>query len=134
MTDPAKIQVRFSDLDTMGHVNNAVYLSYFEYARIHYFRHLLGIDWDWNENGILLVKNIVEYKKPLLLNDQPEIYIYLAAIGTKSFEFSYELKVNDEIYTTGSSVMVSFDSKKGRTTEISPEMRAALEKLPQKTQ
>ena len=47
MEQPIKIQVRFSDLDTLGHVNNAVYLSYFEMARIAYFTPLLGENWDW---------------------------------------------------------------------------------------
>ena len=47
MIQPANIQVRFSDLDVLGHVNNTIYFSYFELARVHYFRELLGIDWDW---------------------------------------------------------------------------------------
>ena len=38
------IKVRFSDLDAMGHVNNAAYLSYLEEARFDYYNHVLGID------------------------------------------------------------------------------------------
>jgi acyl-CoA thioester hydrolase len=57
MIQPAKIQVRFADIDVMGHVNNAVYLSYFEMTRVHYFQELLGLTWDWKAHGVLLVRN-----------------------------------------------------------------------------
>ena len=42
MIEPVQIQIRFADIDAMGHVNNAVYLSYFEFTRVHYFSELLG--------------------------------------------------------------------------------------------
>ena len=68
MIAPAKIQVRFSDLDVLGHVNNTIYLSYFEMARVHYFKELLGEGWDWNKFGIVLAKNEVEYFKYIAIN------------------------------------------------------------------
>ena len=44
-------EIRFADIDAMGHVNNAVYFSYFEQARIHFFRQWIGLEWNWNEHG-----------------------------------------------------------------------------------
>ena len=126
---PVKIQVRFSDIDSMGHVNNSVYLSYFEYARIVYFTPLLGKDWDWKKYGIILKKNEIEYIKPVFLGQNPEIRIYLLNIGTKSFTLGYELTVNSEIYTTGSSVLVGFDSYENSTIELPARMREVLEEL-----
>ena len=38
---PFEVQVRFSDIDLLGHVNNVAYFNYFEMARIHYFHPLL---------------------------------------------------------------------------------------------
>ena len=64
--EPAIIQVRYADVDSMGHVNNAVYLSYFENARLHYFKHMLGSNWDWKRDGIILLKNEVQYIKSIL--------------------------------------------------------------------
>ena len=52
MISPATIQVRFADLDVMGHVNNSVYLSYFEMTRVHYFKELVGANWDWRNEGV----------------------------------------------------------------------------------
>jgi acyl-CoA thioester hydrolase len=124
-----KIQVRFSDIDVMGHVNNAVYLSYFEMARVIFFSELLGEQWDWKKDGVLLRKTEIEYIKPLLLHEQPEIFIYTNKIGNKSFELGYELKVLDEIRTTGSSVLVSFDSTKMITTELPQKLKEVLSTL-----
>ena len=97
MIEPAKIQVRFADLDVMGHVNNSVYLSYFEMARVHYFGHLLGYEWDWTKDGVVLVKNEVEYQKPILLKHRPKNTVSLEHIGSKSFTLSYEVFVENEI-------------------------------------
>ena len=126
---PAKIQVRYVDLDVLGHVNNSVYFSYFEMARVQYFGQVLGKDWDWETNGVILVKNWAEYIKPVFLADQPEITIYVDKIGSKSFDLSYELKVNDVLCTTGGSTMVAFDAKSAQTIEIPEEMRKFLEQL-----
>jgi len=127
--ESVKIQVRFADIDVMGHVNNAVYLSYFEMARVLIFSKLLGVDWDWNQYGVLLRKNEIEYLKPVTLNEQPIISLKTEKLGTKSFVLSYELKVNEEVRTTGSSVMVCFDASKNQTIEIPTKMREILDSL-----
>lgn len=132
MIEPVKIQVRFRDCDLLGHVNNAVYLSYFEQARMHYFEQLVGEDWNYNKQGILLVKNEIEYLKPILLNDSPEIFLYLEEIGTKSFTFSYEIIVDEEIRTKGLSKLVCFDPQKKKTVPVYSELRTAFNKLERK--
>lgn len=129
MISSVKIQVRFSDLDIMGHVNNSVYLSYFEYARVAYFDQLLGEKWNWNSYGMLLKKNEVVYHKSILLHDEPLITIYTSHIGTKSFVFDYEITVKGELYTTGSSLMICYDSVKNETIAIPEKLKSALETL-----
>lgn len=122
----AKIQVRFSDLDIMGHVNNSVYLSYFEYARVHYFGQLLGTDWNWKTDGVLLVRNEVEYLRPVLLNDIPEVTVYTEEIGTKSFTLRYEIHVNDTLTTKGLSVLVCYNAQTNQTIAVPEKMKEAL--------
>lgn len=129
MNTPYKLQVRFSDCDMMQHVNNAVYLNYFEEARIHYFRNMLGVDWDWKKNGILLRKNELEYLRPVLLHEPITIEVFLKHIGDKSFTLSYEVKVFDEIRTTGTSVLVCYDSINKASISIPARMKTALETL-----
>lgn len=127
--EPAKIQVRFADVDIMGHVNNAVYLSYFENARMHYFKYMLGSNWDWNKDGIILLKNEVEYQRPVLLNDEPIIKVSVISIGNKSFTLGYELFVNDQIYCKGLSILVGYNNEEHKSIPITPAMRKSLEDL-----
>ena len=129
MISPAKIQVRFADLDVMGHVNNSVYLSYFEMTRVHYFKQLVGANWDWRKEGVLLVRNEIDYLKPILLNDEPQVYMSLDKIGDKSISLLYEIKVNKEIYTKGKSILVCFNAVEGKTILVPKAMAEALEKL-----
>ena len=129
MIHPPEIQIRFVDIDVMGHVNNAVYLSYFEYTRVYYFEKLLGQNWDWGKNGILLIKNEVEYLKPILLNDKPQVEMFIGKIGNKSFTFHYEIRVNNVLYTRALSVMVSYNAIDKKTIQIPDEMKKSFSLL-----
>lgn len=129
MIQPVQIQVRFADLDMMGHVNNSVYLSYFEYARVQYFNEILGKYWDFNKFGCVVVKNEINYLKSILLNDTPVVTCFLEEIGSKSFTIGYEMKVNDVIVTTGRTVLVCFDIQSQKAIEVSQDWKDALDRL-----
>jgi acyl-CoA thioester hydrolase len=129
MISPAVIQVRFADLDVMGHVNNAVYLSYFEMTRVHYFKQLVGSNWDWRKEGVLLVRNEIDYLKPILLNDEPEVHMTLEKIGEKSISLLYEIKVNQEVCTKGKSILVCFNAEERKTIPVPKVMAEALKRL-----
>lgn len=129
MIQPLKIQIRFSDIDLMGHVNNAIYLNYFESARMHYIVQLLGTTWDWKKNGIILKTNEIEYIFPVFLEDKAEVRVHVAHLGIKSFTLTYELLVDGILKTKGKSVLVSFNFEKNQTQAIHPDFRTALEKL-----
>jgi acyl-CoA thioesterase FadM len=98
-------------------------------TRVHYFKALLGTEWDWKSFGVVLVKNEIEYKKPVLLHDSPEIEMFTEHIGDKSFTLGYHLKVNNEMCTFGRSVMVCFDANSNKTIPVPEEMRKGLSKL-----
>lgn len=123
---PFEIQVRFADIDMMGHVNNSVYLSYFEMTRVHYLEKLLGRKWDYTREGFLLARNEIDYIKPLFLHEQPKIYLRTENLGNKSFTFTYEILVDGELRTKGLSVMVAFDSQTKTTIAIPEKMREAF--------
>lgn len=124
------IQIRFSDIDSMGHVNNAVYLNYFEYARMMYINELVGKDWDWINKGMLLANNNVDYLKPVVLNDKVEIDTCCVKIGNKSFILEYNLYVqrNGERIkcTTGTSTLVSFNYTENKTIPVPDEFKQAM--------
>jgi len=114
----------------MNHVNNAVYITYFEQARMDYFADIIGLEWNWSTEGVLLARNEVDYKIPLFLHDQAQIEIWVSNIGTKSMEMSYRIikKHRDEwlTCTTGKSVLVSYDYKNQRSTPIPEKWKTAI--------
>ncbi len=126
MIEPIRIQIRFADIDIMGHVNNAVYFSYFEITRMHYFKHMLDREWDWNKDGIILLKNEIEYKRPVLLTDSPKIRMKVDHIGNKSFTLSYELTVDGNICCIGKSILVGYDNSNQRAISIPEQMKDEL--------
>lgn len=127
--EPVKIQIRYADLDALGHVNNSNYLTYFEIARVHYFNELLGKDWDWRNEGMILANSSLEFLKPLLIQHEAEVKISTLSVGTKSFELYYEINVDDVVFCSGKSVIVAFNSVRNETIPIPSVMREGLLRL-----
>ncbi len=122
MIHTTNIPVRFSDIDAMGHVNNAIYLNYFEQARMQFFEDHIGGDWDWKKDGIVLARNEVDYLRPILLGDKVLIDTHVESMGKKSLTFRYEVynvyEGDRKLYARGKSVIVCFDYSSGNTTEV----------------
>jgi acyl-CoA thioester hydrolase len=129
-TVQSPVFIRFSDLDAMGHVNNAVYLSYFEEARIAFFKERIGLNWNWSENGILVVRNEIDYKAPIFHNDAPIAKTWCQSIGRSSLTINYELVLtrsgSEIIASTGSTVIVCYNHKENRTTAVPEEWKQKL--------
>jgi acyl-CoA thioester hydrolase len=116
------IPVRFNDCDLMGHVNNAIYLTYIEEARIHFFNQILPKKWDWNKNGIIVKKHEIIYHEQLLFGELIEISSSIGYIGSSSFEIQHEIKVNDKIKTSVNTILVYFDYKFKKTKPLNFEI------------
>jgi acyl-CoA thioester hydrolase len=114
------IPIRFSDMDSYGHVNNAVYLTYFEIARSNYWKEI--IQWNWGENGIILGRSEINYLKPITLHDEIACYVRTTRIGNSSFDVMHVLvKITpngEEICTTGKTVCISYDYTANKSVSI----------------
>ena len=121
------IQIRFKDIDMMGHVNNANYITYFELARVMYFDALKdeGVRIDWVNEGVILAKIEMEYKQPMLLTDQVFVTTWVSRIGSKSFDMTCSIvRVVDGVEieaAVGLAVIVCFNYKTNETIAI-PEL------------
>jgi acyl-CoA thioester hydrolase len=129
--DAFPVDIRFSDLDAMGHVNNAVYFTYFEEGRKNlFFKHLAtGERPSFN---FILAKASCNYKVPLLLEDKAVMEVWVGDIGRKSFTFAYRIRDaanTGKVFADGDTVMVSYDYKENKSVEIPPDMREKLESL-----
>jgi acyl-CoA thioester hydrolase len=111
------LNVRWSDMDEMRHVNNAVYLTYFEEARIHYFGHALKLD--FNQVSFILASAHIDYIKPMVFPNPGFAYIRVSKFGNKSFEMRYLITslVNgkEELSASGYTTLVMFDYKTNQT-------------------
>lgn len=128
------LYIRFADFDSLGHVNNANYLSYFEIARIKYFEEIMtGGRVDWKREGIILAKAIIDFREPINAYQNYFIYIRCSRIGTKSFDFQYLItkEENHNVVTIaeGLTVMVCFDYIAQQTMAMKPEWREAINKF-----
>lgn len=114
------IAIRFSDIDAVGHVNNAIYLTYFEEARLRYWHEI--IEWDMLENGVIVGRSEVNYLKPIMLNDQIVCYVRTTRIGNSSFDVMHILaritENGEEICTTGKTVCISYDYHANKSVPI----------------
>jgi acyl-CoA thioester hydrolase len=135
MTSPYKhrvqIQIRFCDTDALGHINNANYLSYMELARTSYIDAVFGKTINWEADGVILAKAVIDFKLPAMLHDKLYVYIRTSRLGTKSFDIEYlfvrEKKGSHEVVCTGSTVMVAYNYAENKTIPILPEWRKRIE-------
>lgn len=119
------LHIRFNDLDVYGHVNNAVYLTYFEEGRLQFFNDIAGTAWNWERHGIILARNEIDYKAPLLLSDRAHIEVWVSAVGRKSLTIEYLISKEAENArvecTVGKSVVVCINHATGETVPVPAE-------------
>jgi acyl-CoA thioester hydrolase len=120
--------VRFRDLDGMGHVNNAVFMTYMETARLNYFRSLgLG---DNPLKGMILARAEVDFRSPIELGEQIEVGVRAGRIGTKSFDLEEEVRADGRLAAEGKFVLVAYDYAANVSREIPEEWRTILNGVP----
>lgn len=128
------IQIRFKDIDKMGHVNNANYLTYIEIARVKYFEDVAGADRKWSQQvGIILARIEIDYKAPVFLHDTISVYTRCSRIGTKSLTLDWrivrEKSGQEEIVAQGIAVLVCYDYVHEKTIALPDEQRSRLEEF-----
>ena len=122
------IDVRFRDIDAMGHVNNAVFFTYFEQGRVGFF-HAASQEKKFPGFAFILAQIGCNYIKPVTIDDRLTLQIWVGKIGRKSFTFKYQLIDRSDpaiIYATAESVQVSYDYQKNASMPVSEKIREQL--------
>lgn len=127
------IEMRFADLDMMGHVNNAIYFTYMEIGRTKYWKH--AINWDWKTTGVVIGQASIDYVAPIFLGDKINMYVRTSRIGTTSFDLEY-LIVKDEngkevICSRGKTVCVAYDYTSKKPSPIPEKEREKMVRFEQ---
>jgi acyl-CoA thioester hydrolase len=149
------LQIRFRDLDPLGHVNNAVYVTYLEEARSYYFAALERWLKEWPSEEVhqeesrpenpriqtgpraarygLLVKEVCcTYELPLIRDDHAEVGVRVARAGRTSFTMEHQIRDtqdHERIFATGRSVMVWCNYQTGRPHPLPASLRRAFEQM-----
>mgnify|MGYP002641501037 CR=1 FL=1 len=127
------LEVRFRDLDGMDHVNNAVFLTYFEQGRVGYFR-TLGLEPEPGTAAtrrfpFILAEVRCRFLSPLRFGETPVVHLRTTRIGSKSFSFQYLITVEEtgRAVATGDSTQVYYDYATERSAPVPQPLRYAIE-------
>jgi acyl-CoA thioester hydrolase len=120
--------VRFNDLDGMDHVNNAIYATYMESARLAY---LESIGAGRNpQKSLILARLEIDFRSPISFGEEVEIGVRLSRIGRKSFDLEHEIRADGRLAAEGKSVLVAYDYTTSSSRELPREWRELLEGVP----
>jgi len=113
--------VRFRDVDSLGHVNNAVYLTYLEQARVAF---LAPHDISYTE--MILARCEIDFRDQVSVGEVVEISLRPTRIGTRSFELGYEMKVGDRLVAEAKTVLVAYDYERSESVPLPDAWRKLL--------
>ncbi len=119
---------RFGDLDPMGHVNNAVYLTWIESARIEFLR-ARGVFDEPDAEGMamILARAELDFRSPVRFGEEIDVGVRVARVGTKSFALEYELRSDGRLVAEATTVLVAFDYDQELPVSIPDEWRERIE-------
>jgi acyl-CoA thioester hydrolase len=120
-------QVRFSDLDPLGHVNNNAIGTYFENARADLYREITPL-WPRGDQFFVLARTAIDFRRELHLPAQLRIGTGVVSVGRTSMLLINALFRGDEGLAYCESVSVFIDSITRKPTEIPQDLREVLQK------
>lgn len=105
------VQLRFSDFDMFGHLNNTIYFNLMDTAKVSYFNKIAPSHIDWSNAGIVIVHIGADFYAPTFPGDQIEILTAVTRIGEKSLEVEQRIiEINTgETKCIGHTIMAGFD-------------------------
>ncbi len=126
------IEVRYADTDALGHVNNAVYLSYFEAARAGYYVALMGTPFGTGEDAerhtFLIAEAHINYRAPAYFGEPLVAECRVAWLGHSSFGVEYRVVSEGSpiaparLIADGETTQVMYDIKADRVTRVPPDL------------
>jgi acyl-CoA thioester hydrolase len=128
-----EVPVAWGDMDAFGHVNNAVYLRWFETARIACFERIGLIDRMKSEHvGPILARAVVDYRRPVVYPDTVCVRTTVSRLGTTSFVLSYRVEsstLGGAVVAEGETVVVLLDYRTGAKVPLDEALRARIAEL-----
>ncbi len=133
------VEVRFRDTDAFGHVNNAVYLSFFEAARAGYYARVTGTPFMTGAHGsahtFVIAEARIAYRAPVLFGENLLVGCRFAWTGRTSFGLEYRVRATESaagrerVAADGETVQVMFDLERRRVTRVPQDLIALFEEF-----
>lgn len=126
----ADLQIRFSDVDVLGHVNNTVYMSFYDTGKALFFTDILERKVDWKSVDTVIANIDCCFVAPIFFGEKIEVLTRCEAIREKSFEVMQMIVEKDTraVKSACRTVMVCFDHATQGSMEMPEMWRTALEK------
>ncbi|MDR0420535.1 MAG: acyl-CoA thioesterase [Prevotellaceae bacterium] len=123
-----KLQIRFSDIDRLGHVNNSIYSQYFDVARLDYLKHTIGKFIAWHEKTVVIVHIDNDFLIPTLIDDTIFAVSQVVKIGNRSIAMNQQI-VDDKgnIKVKSHCVFSTVDVKTGTSFPVPEEWKKCIE-------
>jgi acyl-CoA thioester hydrolase len=121
------VDVRYQDHDTMGHVNNAIYVTYMEEARFAYLTEGVGIP--PMELNMVVANLSVDFRRPVQFADEVEVAVSVTDVGESSFTMAYEVRDDEGVAVEGETVQVALEPGGRETRPVPEEWRTGFEEL-----
>lgn len=121
------LSVRWRDMDSMGHVNNAKYISYLEEARVRWLLTVPGVSMTDRIAPVVAANNI-NYKRPLTWPNDIVVELYVDRLGSSSVTIGHRIvdqKDPGVLYSDGNVVVVWMDTQTGRSAALPEAIRSA---------
>jgi acyl-CoA thioester hydrolase len=121
------IQVRFNDVDMLGHVSNTVYQNYYDAGKLHYFEEVLP-DMDYVKIGVIAASVKIDYLKPIFMKTRILVETHVTHIGNKSLTMEHLLveEHTDDILSACSVVLVCYDFKDQKSIPFPEEWKKQI--------
>ena len=130
MIHETRLRVRYAEIDAQGHVNNAVYLSYFEVGRVEWLRDA-GLSYKELERrgfGFVVVEALVHYHAAAFFDDELVVRTDLAEAGRVSLRFGYEVLRGGERVASGHTRHACVRLPGGKPVRMPDEVRGLAER------
>ena len=130
MRHTVAVPMRWSDMDAYGHVNNVVFLGYFEMARVDLFFERASLEERTGlRRGTVVAEHRIRYKRPVVYAAEPlEVQIWVSGVRAAAFTCHYEVFDHGQLAVTGSTLLVPYDFSISRPRRLSAEEKEFLQR------
>ncbi len=122
------LQIRFNDIDIVGHLNNMVYNAFFDLGKIEYFKSVMADKVDWHMIPVVVVNINCNFYSPTYIDEPIEVVTAVVSISERSFKMEQRIVNRDtgDVKCVATTVMAGFDAKTAKGAPIDLEWAAAI--------